>query len=145
MAIPSSSLLQKQEKTSSGKLEEQLKGDKQWSLITVSALYREVFLGTVKPEFTCWFICCFQGEKNPNSFNPFATELKSDCQWKIKNENHGFNSNEKCSFETFFPVSFWFCFLSKYLAFVIAHEMLKGILTSSCQFGKQERENLTKI
>lgn len=35
-------LLQKQEKTSSGKLEGQFKEDNQWSLITVAALCRGV-------------------------------------------------------------------------------------------------------
>lgn len=35
-------LLQKQEKTSSGKLEEQLKGDIQWLLIPMAAAYGRV-------------------------------------------------------------------------------------------------------
>lgn len=35
-------LLQKQDKTPSGRLEEQLKQGKQWSLITVAALYKGV-------------------------------------------------------------------------------------------------------
>lgn len=59
-------LLQKQEKTSSGKLEEQLKEDNQWSLIAMAALYRRVLSrGSQTKELTCCLIliCFFQGKK----------------------------------------------------------------------------------
>lgn len=94
-------LLQKQEKTSSGKLEEQLKEDNQWSLIAMAALYRRVLSrGSQSKELTCWLDShlLLSGEKVIQVLStPLQLSLSLGCQSKIKNEKHVFNINEKCN------------------------------------------------